>query len=212
MTIGVAISTHARPGLLARTLPNWAAHLGGVATLAVIHDEAGDGVAATKNRCLAALMDAGCTELFLADDDVWPLADRWWQPYTTYTEPHLMHCWGKTRFITYERDVSVWSWPRGCLLYVTRPVVEKVGGMRTEFGRWGGEHAEWSQRIHNAGFTSTPFCDAITAKKGIWYCTDYTREVPSSVPSSVRDSEHNTRHRHQLYKQFKGSTHFVAFN
>ena len=42
MKIGVAITTHQRPGLLARMLPHWANHLHGVSVLTVIHDEDGE--------------------------------------------------------------------------------------------------------------------------------------------------------------------------
>jgi GT2 family glycosyltransferase len=208
--IGVAVSTHRRPAVLAKALAGWAStEMPDV--LVVNNDVNGAGVAATKNRGIAALMDAGCTHLFLADDDVWPLQSHWWSPYVRHAEPHLMHCWGRSRFRSNDltNNVSIWSWPRGVLLYVTREVVAAVGGMRIEFGRWGGEHAEWSRRIHNAGFTTYPFQDALNAPR--WHCEDYTRTTPSSVPSRVRDSEANTRRRHALIDQHRSSKEFVPY-
>lgn len=209
--IGVAISTHRRPQLLARALPHWALNMPDV--LVVNHDVAGNGVAHTKNLGIAALMDAGCEHLFLADDDCWPIRAHWWTPYVRSTQPHLMHCWGRSRFGGEDQDagVSHWSWPRGVLLYVTRDVVHRVGGMRIEFGRWGGEHAEWSKRIHNAGLTAHPFQDALGCGRGVWHCEDYTRSTPSSVPSRVRDHPDSTRRRHQLYDKHRGSTEFVGY-
>lgn len=208
--IGVAISTYKRPEVLSRALAAWA--LAMPDELVVNHDRNGEGVAHTKNRGLAALMDLQCEHLFLADSDVWPISAVWWQPYVQARSPHLMHCWGKRRYLRMERELSLWSWPRGVLLYVQRHVVDAVGGMRVEFDKgWGGEHAEWSRRIHNAGFTTHPFCDAAAAQTGIWHCEDYTRVTPSTFPASVRDDPRNTRYRHELYEQFRGSTDFIPY-
>lgn len=205
--IGVAISTHQRPGVLARSLAMWAQAMPDL--LVVTHDVAGDGVAVTKNRGITALMDAGCTELFLADDDVWPVDPHWATPYTTSSQPHLMHCWGRSRYIGQEDDITVWSWPRGVLLYARREVIDAVGGMRVEFGRWGGEHAEWSRRIHNAGFTRYPFADAASAREGVWHAEDYTRAVPSTITEKERNA--STAQRHELYNRFRGTANFVEF-
>src|SRR5438046_2414173 len=116
MTIGVAISTHKRPATLARALQNWARVMPDI--LVVTHDIDGQGVAATKNRGIAALMDAGCDHLFLADDDLWPAttpshSPDWATPYITDDEPHLMHCWGKSRLVDDDGHHTIWSWPRG---------------------------------------------------------------------------------------------------
>jgi hypothetical protein len=199
--------------VLAESLQGWAAHLGGVDELVVIHDRHGAGVAASKNRSIAALMDLGCEHLVLADDDVHPIRDEWWRPYVDNSQPHLAHCWGKSRFLCADEETgtTVWNWPRGVMLYVERRVVEKVGGMRTEFGVWGGEHAEWSRRMFNAGLTRAPFADAAAARHGIWYCADYTRKVASSVPKSLRDDPARITHRHNLYKLYRDSTDFVPY-
>lgn len=205
--IGVAISTHARPSVLAQALGGWAAAMPDV--LVVTHDATGEGVAATKNRGIAALMDAGCDHLFLADDDVWPISPSWAEPYLSSSEPHLMHCWGGRRLLRETDEHTVWSWPRGVLLYAERHVVERVGGMRTEFGRWGGEHVEWSRRIFSAGLTTFAFADARSARRGVWFATDYQRTVPSTVGLAERTA--GAEHRHALYARYRGSTDFVPF-
>lgn len=206
MTVGVAISTHARPAILQRALNGWAAVLPDL--LVVTHDVAGDGVAVTKNRGLAALMDAGCEHLFLVDDDVWPISDRWLE-YVETPALHLMHCWGQSRFVEHDNGYSVWSWPRGVALYVHRSVVERVGGMRTEFGRWGGEHVEWSRRIHAAGLTPHPFMDLAAARSGIWHCEDYTRRTPSTVGEQERRA--SAGRRKMLYRRYDGSAEHVPY-
>jgi len=209
MTIGVAITTHRRPQVRAKTLHGWAQALDGVATLVVVHDEDGRGVAWAKNRSIELLIDAGVEHLFLADDDVHPITPGWWRPYVASPHPHLMHCWGRSRLLREEDGHTLWSWPRGSLLYAHRSVIDRVGGMRTEF-RHAGEHVEWSRRIHNAGLTPWPFMDAAAARRGIWHCEDYTRSTPSSLPGD-RYSPEETARRHQLYEQFRGSTDFVDY-
>lgn len=206
--IGVAISTHARPTVLAKALAGWT--IGMPDILVVTHDLNGDGVAVTKNRGIAALMDAGCEHLFLADDDMWPLRPDWWKPYVTSPEPHLMHCWGKSRFIAEDDTHSVWNWPRGVLLYAERRVIDRVGGMRVEFGRWGGEHAEWSKRIHAAGLTTHPFMDVTRARtKRLWHCEDYTRRTPSTIGEAEKIN--GAARRKELYDRFRGSTDYVDY-
>lgn len=205
--IGVAISTHKRPKVLAQALSSWAKYMPDV--LVVNHDVAGAGVAMTKNAGIRALMDAGCTDLFLCDDDIWPVRKDWARLYVNDGQQHLMHCWGRSRYLRTDGPHTVWSWPRGPMLYVTREVVERVGGMRTEFGRWGGEHMEWSRRIHDCGLTKHRFADLVAARKGIWFATDYARSVASTFPESERIA--TTAHRHELYEKYRGSTDFVDY-
>lgn len=204
--VGVAISTHARPGVLARALAMWAQAMPDV--LVVNHDVAGAGVAATKNLGITALMDAGCDHLFLADDDVWPRSPRWAEEYLEDAQPHLMFCWGKRRRIHDDGRHTSWTWPRGVLLYAERRVIERVGGMRPEFGRWGGEHAEWSKRIHSAGLTRFQFGD-LSNSAVIWHAEDMTRAVPSTVSQKEREASAETRH--ALYAKYRGSSEFVPY-
>lgn len=205
--IGVVISTHQRPRILAKALAGWAHHMPDL--LVVTHDTNGDGVAATKNRGIAALMDAGCEHILLADDDVWPTSNKW-RLYAEDPEPHLMHCWGKRRLLADDGHYTTWSWPRGVLLYAHRTVIETVGGMRLDFGpRGGGEHAEWSHRIHNAGFTKHRYQDLTAARTGVWHCEDYLRTTPSTIGS--QQLEATKQHRHNLYRKYRNSTDYVDY-
>lgn len=205
--IGVAISTHARPQVLARALSHWALAMPDI--LIVNHDINADGVAATKNRGITALMQAGCHHLFLADDDIWPITTDWADPYVNDPEPHLMHCWGNGRFISDDGHYTHWKWPRGALLYVERRVIDTIGGMRTEFGRWGGEHVEWTRRIHKTGFTKHPYTDLTATRRGTWHAEDYKRRIPSTV--SPQERRALTPHRHELYARYRGSADYVDY-
>lgn len=205
--IGVAISTHRRPHVLAQSLAGWAHAMPDL--LVVTHDVTGEGVAATKNRGIAALMDAGVEHLFLADDDMWPTSPDALTRYADDPEPHLMHCWGKRRLIADDGHYTTWTHPRGVLLYAHRSVVEAVGGMRTEFGRWGGEHVDWSRRIHAAGLTRHRYADLSVATSGLWHCEDYTRRTPSTVTQAEREASRD--HRHALYERYRDVVGFVPY-
>lgn len=223
--IGVAITTQNRREILERSIYNWKLHLPPDSPLVIVDDasnnpvphmdgvvvvkhESMKGIAASKNRCLAELMTLGARHLLLADDDAWPIDSRWADIYTNDPMPHLMHCWGSKRKIRDDGQYTYWSHPRGVLLYVERRVVERVGGMRTEFGRWGGEHVEWSRRIHACGFTPEPFMDTVRSA-GLWECLDYTRRHESTV--SAADRAATKDHRNALSSKFTGSTDFVAY-
>ncbi|WP_141213988.1 glycosyltransferase family 2 protein [Mycobacterium marinum] len=179
--------------------------------LIVIHDVHGDGVAATKNRGITALIDAGCQHLFLADDDIWPITPNWAQPYTDDPEPHLMHCWGTNRYVrTINNHYTTWKTPNGVMLYTHRSVIERVGGMRPEYGRWGGEHAEWSRRIHKAGLTTYRYADLTIARNNYWHAEDRGRNIKSSITPEERQEYFQTRY-HTLRKRFNATTDYVEY-
>lgn len=123
------------------------------------------GVAVNKNTGLELLMgDVYQPEhLFLSDDDAWPLGQDSLRLHTDLGYGHSLVCWGKHRasevLVDRERDIKYgsWTWPRGSVMYVSRSVVETVGGMLEAFGPGGHEHVEWSRRIHQAGFTPAPY-------------------------------------------------------
>lgn len=197
--IGVGITTHNRHDVLAETLaafdkfspeiPVVIVDDGSTEPVAslcsghvVRHDEP-LGIPAAKNRCLHELMKLGVEHLFLFDDDTKPNDEGWWEPYANGREPHYQYCW--TKFATngkpvpkmdvlyQDADLVAYGWSMGCMLYVHADVVRAVGGMRTEFGRGMEEHGEWSQRIHNAGFTTFAHQDVPNSSKLIWAADEY---------------------------------------
>ena len=218
--IGVAISTHNRRDLLDESLEKWLEVLPTGAALVVV-DDASDvpvpdragvtvirnpnrlGVAMTKNRGIEALMAAGVDHLFLADDDVYPVHPLWWKPYVESPEPHLHYGWEHRRATP--ADKTGWppridgadnvhdsyTFPRGVLLYVTREVVDVVGGMNPAHGVFSGEHVEWSTRIHAAGFGTWPYVD-VKDSRAIWWARD--REVGNTVGSSFELADRRVMH------------------
>lgn len=196
--IGVTISNKDRHKLFYDTLSMWRQLMPKEGVLVVVDDASNPplvvpddvtlvrnkyrlGVSMTKNKGIAALMDAGCDHLFLADSDVFPVVKDWWQPYVDSPEPHLSAQWAKipsrpglqNRWRIEHDDGTHFSisFPRGVLLYAERKVIDTVGGMDPCYGVYSGEHVEWAQRIHDAGLTTWRFADVCGSDK-IWYSHD----------------------------------------
>ena len=207
--IGVAVATFDRQSVLEGTIARILKHTPG-AYLVVVDDHSptpvtvpdgvelvrlpeNRGVAGAKNACLAALMAAGCEHLFLFDDDAYPLKDGWWRPYVESPEPHLMAVFDKPKGaqktqveVLYEDDRHVYYHAtRGYMLYVERRVVEAVGGMDRGFGKWGWEHASWSDRIHAAGFTTSRYMD-VKGSQDLIYSMDQAGEISSTVTEDAK--------------------------
>lgn len=222
MKIGVAISTHNRRPQFLAALPHWINRMPADAELVIVDDASDEpllgvegatvirhdyrrGVAMTKNRGITELIDRGCTDLFLADDDCWPKTETWWRPYVDSPEPHLMYGWeqhtnrqrhthdGWPPHITHQdQQHTAYSFPRGVMLYLHRNVVDTIGGMNTAHGIFSGEHVEYSQRAHTTGHTTWPFAD-ITGSHNIWYARD--REEGNTTNSTIPLGERRRLHR-----------------
>lgn len=209
-SVGVAITTHNRPEVLADTLrafrdlspdiPVVVVDDGSQPPAAVpdgvtlIRHDVPQGIPAAKNRCLAELMKLGVEHLFLFDNDTRPGVPNWWRPYVNSPEPHLQHCWTHSAagrpvprmdVLYADSHLVAYGWSMGCMLYVTAGVVARVGGMRPEFGMGMEEHAEWSQRIHNAGFTTFVHQDIPDSGALIW-AADRHGAVQRTLPPEDR--------------------------
>lgn len=224
--IGVAISTCRRPReqTLDLALAAWERFLPDNAALTVIDadtlrpDGQRAGTAEAKNASIASLIDAGARHLFLCDDDVWPVIPLWWRGYVAATEPHLSLSWGRARRLQRIGPYTTWRWPRGVVLYAEARVIDKVGGMRTGFDQTGGgEHIEWSRRIHNAGLTRWPFADLTSARRW-WHAEDWGRPGEPGHRLAVRREENTTVHReptkearYALYDAYRDTSDYVPF-
>lgn len=184
------------------------------------------GVAVNKNTGIELLMDAGVEHLFLCDDDAWPLYPQSLDKHIALGYEHSMVCWGGSRLKPNPVSYAEWTWPRGVMLYQTREVVARVGGMVEDFGIGGHEHAEYSQRIHNAGFTPAPFISPAsyatrkaTGAAALWHCEDmrkpgelssdhgHRRTKITSVDTKARDWAKIQ----SVMDRMEGSTAFVPY-
>lgn len=134
----------------------------------VIRFEENVGIARAKNACIEALYDKGVDHFFLFDDDAYPLLPGWYLPYVVSPEHHLMRIFEDLSGTRKLRDISkvyegnghvAYTGPRGVMLYADRLAIDTVGGMDLAYGKWGYEHGDWSNRIHNAGLTTWRFAD-----------------------------------------------------
>lgn len=178
----------------------------GGACWSLIRNDDAVGYARAKNQCLAFLMRCGVDELFLFDDDAWPVAADWWRPYVESSEP--MHTWcfersenlylGQLRRTYRDGEVSAYGGGRGCMIHVRRSVVDRVGGMDPQL-KMGSEDLEYLGRAHAAGLTSFRFQDVVTEGETL-HSEDQHNRVVSTLPMSERESrrEANERHRDRM--------------
>lgn len=209
--IGIAISTHQRPEVLARAISQHLKHLPPGALVVVVDDgsspaaavpdgiqlfrhEESSGIVATKNASLEALISAGCEHLFLWDDDAWPIADGWHLPYIASPEPHLAYQFLdlagprklKDMAVLYSDDDHIaYTGQRGVMLYYHRSAIEKVGGFDPVYGRGMYEHSDLALRIHNAGLTTWAYADVVGSASLI-HSLDEHEAVQRSVPKPDR--------------------------
>lgn len=206
MKIGIAITVHNR-NETAKTTIDKIKQLAPKNSVVVIVDDASNipydgstfrfdknvGIAVAKNKCIELLYDAGCTHFFLFDDDVYPLVEDWHLKYINTGINHL--CFSFDKFSNGKSNGRIvnsqfnglieYHEPCGCMLYLTRECVDKIGGMDPEFGKWGYEHVGYSMRIHNAGLTPKPFLD-IENSTDILYSLDWDQTIKRSVSASDR--------------------------
>ncbi|HBC9089280.1 TPA: glycosyltransferase family 2 protein [Citrobacter koseri] len=209
--IGIAITTHNRPDVLARSLEQHRKYLPPGAVVFVIDDgsnppatvpgwsnlirhDNSKGIVASKNASLTALMEAGCEHLFLWDDDAWPIADGWHLPYIESPEPHLAYQFldlaGPRKLndlaVLYSDDRHVaYTGQRGVMLYYHRSAIERVGGFDWIYGRGMYEHSDLALRIHNAGLTAWAYAD-VTGSDKLIHSLDEHEAVDRSVPTADR--------------------------
>lgn len=207
-SIGIGITTHNRNQLVASTYAKIKA-LSPNAKIVVVDDASNEpvningyvyrfpvnvGIARAKNKCIELLQD--CDHIFLFDDDTYPIADKWYEPYVNSSEHHLMYCFkdwadgtpvGDDEIIYSDGNIVAHSAARGCMLYVDRQVINTVGGMDVRYGKAMEEHGDWSNRIYNAGLTTFKNMDVADSDLLI-YSMDQHKAVSSSISRADRES------------------------
>jgi glycosyltransferase involved in cell wall biosynthesis len=204
MNIAIAISVHNRHETAAKTVSEWRKRLPKGAKLFVVDDgsdtpfegadfrfEVSQGIAGCKNKCLHLCEDADY--IFLADDDIYPIVDDWYLPYINSGEKHLCLTFNKFSngkpngriIIKTENGINHYKEPCGVLLFLTREVLQAVGGMDQTYGKWGFEHLNYSVRIYNLGFTKYPFMDVVNSID-MFYSYDHQQTITRSVDPKIR--------------------------
>jgi glycosyltransferase involved in cell wall biosynthesis len=225
MKIGVAIITSGNRGILYNTINNICGYTPDDFEIVIV-DDASDidvpyanyrfnknvGVAKAKNKCLELLEN--CDHIFLFDDDCYPIADNWWKPYIESGENHLMYQFklpnrGRSDMrVLYQDDKLVsYSHTRGAMIYVTKKVLETVGGFDEEYGTHF-EHPDYTNRIHNAGLT-THRAAGVEGSDKLLYCLDQDGKIESSIQDKV--AKKNWPRNYKLYQKNKKSKEYKAY-
>ena len=155
--IGIGItSTPSRPAHLELCLSQMNKYMPEDAMLFVAHDTNKMGVAYQKNKCLEALKE--CDYVFLFDDDCFPIEDGWVDAYISEyirTGNHHFLKINETPSIEIKEvidGITSWTNCAGCMMFLTRSAIQTVGMFDESFGRYGYEHAEYTNRIYQNKF------------------------------------------------------------
>jgi len=203
----IAITVHNRHDTAKKCIKNWEMHYPDFHFFIVddgsdypfaeanIRNDSAKGIAYAKNQCLEYARKRGYTDVFLADDDVFPLNSRILYKYINSGFNHMC--------LSYDRDVTgrrisnevfvkyqypkhvVYNAPCGLLLYCNKKVLASGIEYPVMPGRWGLEHRLFSERIHKAGLTPHAFIDVPNAIKE-FYSYDYNHAIKGSVPEKER--------------------------
>jgi len=157
MRIGIGItSTPSRPAHLELCLSQMNKYMPEDAMLFVAHDTNKMGVAHQKNKCLEALKE--CDYVFLFDDDCFPIENGWADAYISEyirTGNHHFLKINETPSIEIKEvidGITSWTNCAGCMMFLTRSAIQTVGVFDESFGRYGYEHAEFTNRIYQNKF------------------------------------------------------------
>jgi hypothetical protein len=155
--IGIGItSTPSRPAHLELCLSQMNKYMPDDAMLFVAHDTNKMGVAYQKNKCLEALKE--CDYVFLFDDDCFPIEDGWADAYISEyirTGNHHFLKINETPSIEIKEvidGITSWTNCAGCMMFLTKSVIQTIGMFNESFGRYGMEHAEYTNRIYQNKF------------------------------------------------------------
>lgn len=234
--IGIAITTHNRHEVLKKAIEQQMKHLPHGALVVVVDDgsmpaatvpegvklirhEESEGIVASKNASLEALMDAGCEHLFLWDDDAWPIVDSWHLPYIASPEPHLAYQFLDLAVGQRLNDLAIlhrddshvaYTGQRGVMLYYHRSAIDKVGGFDPIYQRGMYEHSDLALRIHNAGLTSWAFADVVGSEKLI-HSLDEHQAVDRTVAKLDREAQVKRNVAIHNERRDKGYTGYAEF-
>ena len=164
------------------------------------------GIPAVKNKCLELAMESGAGHVFLFDDDCYPIAKDWHLTYIN--SPHLHLCY---TFLPHTRIVDGHKYHalgNGCMMYIHRSVVEKIGGFDTRLGLGKFEHVQYSHRAHAAGLIPHPFIDVLGSDK-LFHAMDEQNEVIRTFTDEERGKLMAENRAH--YYKTRNLTEFISY-
>jgi GT2 family glycosyltransferase len=116
------------------------------------------GIAKSKNVCLRYMVENKCDYMFLFDEDCFPKRIGWIELFINAHKcsksEHLIFLreLGEIRLKrTFNNCVEEYDNCGGCLLFFTKKAIDTIGGYDENFGIYGYEHAEITNRAKRAG-------------------------------------------------------------
>lgn len=221
--IAVCITTHNRYDVFKETYENVKSNLPKDSKLIVVDDcsyipvpeatfrfDTNVGVATAKNKCLE--FAEGADFIFLLDDDVRILDSSVWQQYIDSGENCLMYQFKlpnkpptDMRVLYRDDKLISYSHTRGCFIFITKKVLEVVGGMDTRYTN-SFEHPSWIDRIYNSGLTKYRAADLVDSEK-LLVSLDQDNKIESSIKKDPVQNMKNYR----LYKENRQSKAFMEY-
>ena len=220
-TIAICITTRNRQEAFCKSIHQQLTNLPTNATLIVVND-AGEpteydtfrfperaGIPRAKNKCLELAMAAGSDEIFLFDDDCYPISKGWEMPYIRSPFRHLCFTFLPQAGIYPDGLHKYHSLGNGCMLYIHRDVVDNIGGFDTSFGIGKYEHTQFSFRAYNAGYCPFLYMDVIGSEH-LLYSMDEHGEVERSMTEAEMETQ--LRNGYERFHRTIGTTLYCDYN
>lgn len=173
------------------------------------------GIPVVKNKCLAMAYEWGATDIFLADDDVWPIKHGWAEAYINSGINHLSFTFHESKDGVHRQPLPgrwgnfrIYFKPNGCMLYFSRKCLDTVGGFDPMYSPGYLEHTDLTRRIYNAGLTPFKNMD-IADSLQYFHSMDYHGEIERSMTSWERAQQIN-KHIEYFHRN-KNSKRFIEF-
>ena len=126
------------------------------------------GVAYNKNRALFALQN--CSYISIIEDDLIPIEPGWFELYQKAAQYSGIHHFCRVQdkevpevIPNFTMDMAAQGLtpiygesPRGDFTFITKAVINKIGGFNSQFIGVGYAHGEWSNRAFNVGLIPHP--------------------------------------------------------
>lgn len=159
------------------------------------------GVANAKSKLVQALLAVpDLTDIFLIEDDVYPLVDGWFEHFLLcaweHKQAHLLYLptsykYGKT-YLTSDGQYPI-EWKQHCsglVMYFRQELLVQMKGFENRFGRYGYDHNELTSRALIAQMMNPiwyPHCVNAEAFHALLSKDIEAKKLRTKMPSSTRD-------------------------
>ena len=190
-SIGIGCLSYLRPEHLKLFKKQIEKHTPPGAELYISYDDfEKKGVAYRSNEILKALRHH--EYVFIFNDDCVVIQDGWAEYFISEHKRTGQHHFiymvegPTTKKIGQENGIDIYNNCSGVFMFLTKEVIQKVGGFCKDYGRYSYEHAGYTKRIHAAGLT--PYGEYLVPKDAAKYM--YAMDMQNNL-SYNRDVNHN---------------------